>query len=339
MLEVVYERESPVRKAALVLLMFGEDVARHILQHLSEEEIRKLGRAAAQMQDVSAQEMIEAMRDFQELFEGEQVPKGGAEALFHGLAERALGAERAKVILQTRDDDEAPFTLLERMPHSRAATLLTQEHPQTIALVLTQLSPEGGASIIAKLPEELRADIMSRMARLGVVSPDILRELGSSLRESLIEMGAKDDPEDDTPARDYQDHVVEILKRMDEDASHNVLEDMSMREPELAETLRSKLFVFEDLGRMDARSLQRLLRDVDSRRLSVALRGAPEALQEAFFGAMSSRAADMLREDMEAGGVVRLADVQAAQNEIVEVALRLEREGALVLPRGGGGMV
>lgn len=341
MLEVIYDKNSAVRKSALVLLMLGEDVAKHALQHLSEDEIRKLGRAASQMKDVSAQEMIDAMQEFSELFMGEQVPKGGAESLFQGLAERALGPERAKALLQMHDEDGSPFAMLERLPVSRAANMLAQEHPQTIALVLTQLSPAVGAAIISKLPDDQRANIMSRMANLGNVSADILRELGTSLRESLSELGAQApqlDSEDAAPL-DQKMLVVEILKGMDDDESNQLLEDMAMSSPELAAELRSKLFVFEDLGRLDARSLQRLLREVDTRRLSVALRGAPEQIQDAFFSAMSSRAADMLREDMESGGMVRLADVQEAQKEIVEVALRLEREGSLVLPRGGADLI
>lgn len=340
MIELLYDKNSPIRKSALVLLMLGEDVAKNVLLHLSEDEIRKLGRAASQMQDVSPQEIVDAMQEFSELFRGEQVPKGGAEALFQGLAERALGPERAKALLHINDDDEEPFTLLERLPVSRAANLLAQEHPQTIALVLTQLTPASGAAIISKLPEERRSEIMARMASLGSVSSDILRELGTSLRESLRELGAQPEASnDDAPVLDQQARVVEILKGMDDDLSNNLLEDLAMRDPELAAELRSKLFVFEDLQRLDARSLQRLLREVDTRRLSVALRGAPENVQEAFFAAMSSRAADMLREDMESGGMVRLADVEAAQKEIVEVALRLEREGTLVLPRGGADLV
>lgn len=333
MLETVYPKNSGIRKAAILILALGDELAREVFKRLGEEEIRKLGQAASQLENITPQEVLEVLRDFQDTFGGGHVPQRGAGSVFQVMVERAIGTERARVLLAASVDEE-PFAFLDRVDPRTTGAVLEQEHPQTVAIVLAHIEPERSAKLLEGFESEAASEIIFRMSHLGTISEDVLRDIGTTLREEFEAMSAFDEAE--AEPIDGQSKAIEILKRLDQERSDELVDFISDTDFAFAQDLRSKLFVFEDLIALDPRTMQRLLREVDTKNLSIALKGASQEIQEAFFGAMSSRAAEMLKDDMEASGPMRLTDVENAQRTILDVAMRLESEGIIVLPRGGG---
>ena len=324
------------RKAAILLLAVGDEVAREIFKRLSEEEMRRLGQAAARLREIEAKEVVEVLEEFRETFGGGFIPALGADGVFRVMVERALGGDRARDLL-TPARHEEPFAFCAQIEPGTLAMVLGREHPQTVAIVLSALKAEVSAQVLEKLGAQVSAQVVFRMAHLGSVNPEVIADISATLREEFEAMGAFRRRGESIKG---QDIAVEILKKLPQQETDEVLLQIEATDTGFAQSLRGKLFIFEDLAALDPRTMQRLLREVDSKLLSVALKGAEARIQETFFGAMSSRASEMLRDDMEAGGPMRLADVEAAQQEILEVAMRLEAEGVILLPRGGGdGMV
>lgn len=337
MIETLYPKNSGVRKAAILILALGDDLAREVFKRMGEEEIRKLGRAATQLENVTPVEVIEVMREFQDSFQGGHVPQRGAGSVFHVMVERALGEDRARVLLSAHVEEE-PFEFMSKVDPRTAASVLQREHPQTVAIVLAHLEPEVAAKLLDTFDAEVASQIIYRMSHIGSIGEDVLRDIGQTMREEFEAMGTFDSSE--AEPMDGETRAVEILKRLKQERTDELVEHISDTNEEFAQELRGKLFIFEDLVALDPRTMQRLLRELDTKTLSVALKGGSDQIQDSFFGAMSSRAAEMLRDDMEASGPMRLADVEVAQKDILEVAMRLESEGVIVLPRGGGdGMV
>ena len=327
-----YEKGSGIRKAAILMLALGDELAREIFKRLSEEEIRKLGFAASQLDNVSATEVIEVFKEFTETFKGGHVPEMGAGGVFHIMVERALGTDRARALLQAPTNED-PFDFCNAVDPRAVATILGREHPQTVAIVMASIEPQIAAEILNNFDTEQSAEIIFRMAHLGNIHEDVMRDISATLREEFEAMGSF---ETSSEGVDGEAVAVNILKNMKQECTDDLILELSGTDEAFAKHLRSKLFIFEDLGQLDPRTMQRLLREVDSKLLSVALKGADTPLQDAFFGAMSSRASEMLRDDMEAGGPMRVADVETAQGDIVEIAMQLETDGLIVLPRGGG---
>ncbi len=329
--QMLYERGSGVRKAAILILALGDELAREIFKRLDEEEIRRLGVAATQLNNVTTGEVIEVLQEFRETYGGGYVPEMGAGGVFQLMVERAIGRDRARALLQAPTYED-PFEFCHDLDPRAVATVMAREHPQTAAIVLASLDHTVAAEILKNFSADRSAEIVFRMARLGAVNDDVMRDIGSTLREEFEAMGSF---EAGTDAIDGEATAVEILKAMQQEYTDALIEELSYADDMFAQNLRSKLFIFEDLANLDPRTMQRLLREVDSKLLGVALKGAEPALQECFFSAMSTRAADMLKDDMDAGGPIRVADVEAAQKDIVEVAMKLEEDGVIVLPRGG----
>lgn len=332
--QLVHEKGSGTRKAAILLLTLGDSTAREVFRRLSEEDLKQLSLVAGQLTDVSVEEVLDVLEEFKQTFAGDYIPQKTAGQVFQLMLERGLGNDRARALLDMPgdDDDEEPFAFCEDVDTRQLARVLQQEHPQTIAIVLSSIDPGRAAMIFEDLPENLYTDVVRRIAQLGHISPEVVREVSTTLREEF-----KTTPSGGiTPVarRDGEALAVGLLKRLKQDQSEALMTDLSHIDRSLAESLRSKLFTFEDLAKLDSRSMQRLMREVDTRHLSVALRNADELLQDAFLSAISSRAAELLRDDMESGGPVRVADIEAAQQQVLDVALRLDAEGVLILPRG-----
>ena len=319
-----------LRKASILILVVGDELAREVFTRLSEDEIRQLGAAASSLKDVTRGEIAEVLLEFKRLFRGGTIPGSGAGDMFQLMVERALGTERARALLEEADEDD-PFALCGEVDPESLAEVLGREHPQTTAVVLGAIEQAHAGAVLDALESSYAADVVFRMARMGQPAEEIRRDIGKSLHAEIAELAARaqDDPVDP------EDATVAVLKRMKTAHSDHLLGLLEDRDEEFARGLRGKMFSFADLSVLDGRSMQRLLREVDTTLLGCALKGADEELKELIFASMSSRAADMLRDDMDAMGPTRITEVEESQEAIVEVALRLEEEGVLAIPRGG----
>lgn len=323
-----------VRKAAILVLVLGTDLAREVFQRLPESEIRRLAAAAGGLSGVTRDEIEAVLRDFVAQWGGGVVPES-AGGVFEFLMERALGSDRIQSLLsdEVPQNDDDPFHTCASASTEVLAGVLSGEHPQSIAIVLSSLPASAAGKVLEALGPEQSSDVIYRLANLKNVPEDVRHDVATALASELRAMGSTGG----APELDGTSLAVEITKALDAEFSDEMLDLLEDADEDFAADIRSKLFVFEDLAMLDARTMQRLLREVDSKQLMVALKGTSPEVQDAIFGAMSSRAAEMLREDMEASPPVRIKDVEDAQGQIIEVAFRLENEGAIALPRGGGG--
>lgn len=318
------------RKAAIFVLTVGDEVARELFTRLSEDEIRYLGDVAQRLENVTPAEVAEVLLEFRQYFQGGHIPKKGVGGVFQLMIERALGEDRAKNLFSPKRRLDDPFELCNAIDTSLLAKLLENEHPQTTAVILDGIDPKRSSEVLAKFDAEMVPDIVYRMAHLKGVSEEVRQEIGDTFAAELRAMNlGQEEPESS------DQKTVQVLKSMKPDVSKSVLESLEAVDIEFARELKAKLFTFDDLTALDSRSMQRLLRELDSKQLAVAMKGASDGISSLVFSSMSSRAADMLRDDIDAMGPVRLADVEAAQKSIVDAAMRLEEEGVLTLPRGG----
>jgi len=318
------------RKAAIFVLTVGDDVARELFTRLSEDEIRYLGDVAQRLENVTPLEVVEVLQEFQQYFKGGHIPKKGVGGVFQLMIERALGEDRANNLFSPKRRLDDPFELCNSIDAGLLARLLENEHPQTTAVILDGIDPKRASEVLAKFDPGVVPDIVYRMAHLKGVSEEVRQEIGDTFAAELraMDLGDVDEPDSDLKA-------IRVLKAMSPNASKAVLESLEEVDVEFARDLRGKLFTFDDLVGLDSRSMQRLLRELDTKQLSVAMKGASDGVSNLIFSSMSSRASDMLRDDIDSMGPVRLADVEAAQKSVVGAAMRLEEEGVITLPRGG----
>ena len=326
-----YERGHGTRKAAVLLLTLGDEVAREVFRRLSEPELKRLNLVASRLDDISVGEVLETLEEFKKTFTGDFVPERSAGQVFQFMLERGLGEDRAQSILKL-PVEERPFAFCQEVELATLARVLGSEHPQTAAIVISFFDPQRASALLESFEEEFSSQIVHRIATLGPIDPEIVQDLSVTLRDELRQNGSG--LVGGAFKRDGERLAVGILKQMPEERSEALMEQIGKFDDALAEELRSQMFTFQDLIKLDSRSMQRLMREVDTRHLSVALRDVEESLQEAFLSAMSSRASELLRDDMESGGPVRISDISAAQQQILDVALRLDGEGVLILPRG-----
>lgn len=322
-------RHSGLRKAAIFVLVMGDSLASEIFTRLTEDEIRRLGQTAATLENVTREEVVEVLSEFKQNFQGGQVPRQGAGTAFQLMVEQALGEERALDLLRD-DHGEDPFHACRLADPETLASLLEAEHPQTRAIVLSRLAPAQASAIMSHWSPELSADAVYRIAHLGRISDDVERDVGLTL-SSLLE-SVQVDPAGEAP--DIESLTVEVVKGLPGDQGEVLFQHLETYDQDFARRLKEKLFTFDDLAGLDSRSMQRLLREVDTQSLAVAMKGASEELADLIYASMSSRAAEMLRDDLAAMGPRRLQEVEAAQTAIMTVALQLEEDGAITIPRG-----
>lgn len=318
------------RKAAIFVLTVGDEVARELFTRLSEDEIRYLGDVAQRLENVTPHEVAEVLKEFQQYFKGGHIPKKGVGGVFQLMIERALGEDRAKNLFSPRRRLDDPFELCNTIDPDLMAGLLEGEHPQTAAVILDGIDPKHASLVLSKFNPDAVPDIVYRMAHLKGVSDEVRQEIGDTFAAELRAMNLGGEEESKSDLR-----TIQVLKAMSPNASKAVLDSLEQVDGAFARELRGKLFTFDDLVALDSRSMQRLLRELDSKQLAVAMKGASDNVTNLIYGSMSSRAADMLRDDIESMGPIRLADVEAAQKSIVDAAMRLEEEGVITLPRGG----
>jgi len=321
---------SGLRKAAMLLIVLGEQTSAELLQQLNEEEVQKVSREVAKITSISTEQAETVLNEFHHIATaGEYVARGGVD-FARKLLTRAFSPEAAKRLLErlTRamGADAASFDAIQKADPQQLAKFIHNEHPQTIALVLSHLVPSQAAALLTSLPPGLRADVSRRMANLDQISPEIILKIAGVIGQKLKALG-----EFSRESYGGVRAVAEMLNRLDSGSSREILETIESQDTNLAETIRHLMFVFEDLLLIDPMGLKEVLGKVDRRVLTVALKGTSEQLRNQVYGCLSQRAAEMLKEDTEALGPVKIKEVDAAQQQIIAVVRQLESEGALSL--------
>ncbi|MFU0826624.1 MAG: flagellar motor switch protein FliG [Lachnoclostridium sp.] len=322
-----------VQKAAILLITLGPEKSANIFKHLKEDEIEQLTLEIANTRSVSPATKEQVLNEFYEICLAQQYIAEGGIAYAKELLEKALGEEKARDVIGklTASLQVRPFEFVRKTDASQMLNFIQDEHPQTIALILSYLSAGQAAAIISALPPDKQADVAKRIAQMDRTSPDVIKEVERVLERKLSSL----------VNQDYTivggvDAIVSILNTVDRGTEKHIMETLEIEEPELADEIRRKMFVFEDIISLDDRSIQRVLREVDNNDLAVALKGAGEEVQNIIFNNMSKRLATMIREDMEFMGPVRLKDVEEAQQKIVNIIRKLEDSGEIIISRGGG---
>ncbi len=324
---------SGLQKAAILLIILGPEKSSLIFKHLKEEEIEELTLEIANTRSITPQMKEDVINEFYEICLAQQYIAEGGIAYAKEVLDKALGAEKAQDVISklTASLQVKPFEFVRKTDASQLFNFIQDEHPQTIALILSYLSPGQAAMIVSALPPDRQADVTKRVAMMDRTSPDVIKEVEKILESKLASL----------VNQDYTiiggvDAVVEILNTVDRGTEKHIMETLEIEEPELADEIRKKMFVFEDILTLDDRAIQRVLRDVEHNDLAIALKGANEQVQNAIFKNQSKRLATMIREDMEFMGPVRMKDVEEAQQKIVNIIRKLEDSAEIVISRGGG---
>ncbi|HTY02186.1 MAG TPA: flagellar motor switch protein FliG [Rhodocyclaceae bacterium] len=325
--------DDGLEKSAMLLLSLGEDEAAEVLKHLGPKEVQKLGHAMAQMKAVP-REKVEAVLDELEYRSAKGTPLDVDEGKIKAMLTKALGDDKAANLLSRilQGGDTAGIEGLKWMDAATVADLIKNEHPQIIATILVHLEFDHAGEILKLFSERLRNDVLLRIATLDGVQPVALYELNDTLKRLLA--GASSNVK--KAAMGGIRHAAEILNFVGQAAETSIVDNVREYDPDLAQKILDEMFVFENLLDVDDRGIQLLLREIQSDSLILALKGASPELREKIFKNMSQRAAEMLKEDLEAKGPVRLSEVEAEQKEILKVARRLADEGQLVLGGKGG---
>ncbi|MBO5617181.1 MAG: flagellar motor switch protein FliG [Pseudobutyrivibrio sp.] len=322
-----------VQKAAILLIALGPEKSAQIFKHLKEEEIEELTLEIANTRSISPALKEEILEEFYQVCLAQQYIAEGGIGYAKELLEKALGDDRAQDVITklTASLQVRPFEFIRKTEPSQVLNFIQDEHPQTIAMILSYLSAGQASLIIGALPPEKQADVAKRIAMMDRTSPEVIKEVERVLERKLSSLINQD-----YTIAGGVDAVVNILNTVDRGTEKRIMESLEIEEPELAEEIRKKMFVFEDILLLDDRAIQRVLRDVDNSDLGVALKGANDEVQAAIFKNLSSRLAAMIKEDMEFMGPVRMKDVEEAQQKIVGIIRKLEDSAEIVISRGGG---
>ncbi len=322
---------SPEVKAALVMLMLGEDTAAELFRRLGKEEIKLLNRGMTQLATLSDDEQEAILSEYFTLIQkGDPLRLEGGEAYFKALVERSMGKDGRRLIEEMASENQMQLNALEPIDARTLANLLRKEHPQTVALIMAYSKAEKSAQVLAQLPVETQVEVCLRMASLDTVSASTLRDVENALlseMKGLVLSGGEE--------TSGVEMVAEILNNIEKQHEERIFEQLMEIDPELAEEIRNNMFVFADLVNIDDRGIQTLLKEVDNQTLLLSLKTAPEPIKDKVFKNLSARAVQMLREDMEVMPPTKLSDVEKAQASITQLALRLEAEGKIIIAKAG----
>lgn len=325
---------SGPHKAMLLLVSLDEDVATRVIANLQENEVAELRRATESLREVPHDTLLAVHRDFIQRVRG-GLPQSlqGSGAYLRRLVGAALGEGKAAELWKDRRGvSKASSSAFQQIEPAMLAVLLDDEHPQTVAVVLSQLETGRAVEVLQKMNPARKSEILQRLGRLESVPESVLDAIETEFTGAVARLG--EERRLDVKGKDA---AANILKRMLPDDSNAILEEVAQTDEEVAGILRQALFTFEDLLRIEGRGMQQLLKEVPTDQLVLALKTASDELKEKVFGNLSSRAAEMLREDLQLLGPTRLADVENAQRTIVDAALELEKEGRITIAREGGG--
>ena len=327
------EQFSGVQKAAILLIALGPEKSATIFKHLKEDEIEELTLEIANTRSVDPQTKEAVLNEFYQVCLAQQYIAEGGIGYAKELLEKALGDDRAQDVISrlTASLQVRPFEFVRKTDPSQLLNFIQDEHPQTIAMILSYLSPTQASLVLGALPLEKQSDVARRIATMDRTSPDVIKEVERVLERKLASL----------VNQDYTivggvDAIVSILNSVDRGTEKHIMETLEIEEPELADEIRKKMFVFEDILLLNDRAIQRVLRDVENSDLAVALKSTNEEVQNVIFKNLSTRLAAMIKEDIEFMGPVRMKDVEEAQQKIVNIIRKLEDSGEIIISRGGG---
>ncbi|MCP8616524.1 flagellar motor switch protein FliG [Salirhabdus salicampi] len=328
-----YEELTGKQKAAILLISLGPDVSAQVYKHLTEEEIEQLTLEISSVRRVNAKQKESVLDQFYQILQAKDYITQGGIGYAKSILEKALGENDANHLINrlTSNLQVRPFDFAKRAEPAQILNFIQNEHPQTIALILSYLDSEQSAEILSQLPGEKQADIAKRIAVMDSTSPEVINEVENFLEKKLSA----------TVTQDYSqtggvETVVQVLNGVDRATEKTILEQLEMEDPELAEEIKKRMFVFEDIVTLDNRAIQRVIREVENEDLLLSLKVVSEEVKDVIFQNMSKRMADTFKDEMEYLGPVRLRDVEEAQGRVVAAIRRLEEVGEIVIARGGG---
>jgi len=321
------------QKAAVLLVSLGPEVASQVYKYLREDEIEQLTLEIANVKKVEPEDKDKVFSEFHQMVLAQEYIMQGGIDYAKEVLEKALGHQKAIDIINrlTASLQVRPFDFARKADPAQILNFIQNEHSQTIALVLSYLEPTQSAMILSSLPQEKQADVARRIALMESTSPEVITQIEKVLEQKL----------NATIVQDYTltggiDSIVQILNGVDRSTERTILEALEIEDPELAEAIKKKMFVFEDIVQLDDRSIQRIIRDIENADLQLALKVASEEVKNVIFRNMSKRMVETFKEEMEYMGPVRLRDVEEAQTRIVAIIRRLEETGEIIISRGGG---
>jgi flagellar motor switch protein FliG len=326
------EELTPKKKAAVMLMVMGPEIAGQVMKHIEPEHVEQLSLEVARLDRVTADQREQVIHEFYDLaIAQDYIAEGGIEHA-RKLLEAALGDEQAQGVVDKilNAMQVVPFEFLKKADPHQVLSFIQDEHPQTIALILAYMPLSNASMILAKLNTELRADVAARIATMDQTPPEVIRRVEQVLERKVSSLLSQEMTQAGGPKA-----LVDLLNRVDRSTERLIIESLTESNPELAETIKNMMFVFEDIVQLDDRAIQAILREVDMKELATALKGVGAEVQNKVYKNMSERAVGMLKEDMEFMGPVRLRVVEEAQQKIVGVIRRLEEAGEIVVGRGG----
>ncbi|TZE83630.1 flagellar motor switch protein FliG [Calorimonas adulescens] len=317
----------------MLLIALGPEASAQVMKHLREDEIEELTLEIANINKVDPEDKKKIIDEFYQLCVAQEYISEGGIEYAREVLEKALGTQRAIEIINslTTSLQVKPFDFVRKTDPSQVLNFIQNEHPQTIALVLSYLRPDQAAVILSALPQDRQVDVAKRIARLNSASPEVIKEVERILEKKLSTLVSQDY----TTTGGIQT-IVDILNASDRSTEKNILDNLEVNDVELAEEIKKRMFVFEDIVHLDNRSIQRVLREVDNHDLALALKGASEDVAKVLYANISKRLAEMIQEDIQYMGPVRLRDVEEAQQRIVNIIRSLEDAGEIIISRGGG---
>lgn len=321
---------SPLRKAAVLMIVLGEQTCAEVLRELSEEEVQRVSQEVARVRKISGEQAEEVLQEFYQMTVARDYVLQGGPEYAKKMLMKAFGPEAAKKLLdllnKSLDRSLADFDALQKADPQQLSKFIHAEHPQTIAMILSHLNSSQAAALLISLPSHLRSDVVLRMANLEQISPEVINKIAVIIGQKLKNLG------------DYSMEstggiraVAEMCNRLDSGSSKEVIDDIEKRDTNLAEMIRHLMFVFEDILMIDENGMKELLGRIDRKVLTVALKGTSDQLKQHFLSGMSQRGAEMLNEDMDSMGPVKIKNVEAAQQQIIALVRQLEAEGVISL--------
>jgi len=321
------------QKAAILLITLGPEVSAQVFKHLRDDEIEQLTLEIANVRKVDASEKELILGEFHQICVAQEYITQGGITYAKEILEKALGSQKAMDILNrlTATLQVRPFDFARKAEPSQILNFIQNENSQTIALVLSYLQPDQSSAVLSSLPQEKQAEVARRIALMDSTSPEVIAQVERVLEQKLSS----------TVTQDYTnaggiEAIVQILNGVDRGTERTILDSLEIQDPELAEEIKKRMFVFEDIVNLDNRSIQRIIRDIENADLQLALKVASDEVRESIFRNMSKRMAETFKEEMEYMGPVRLRDVEEAQTRIVATIRRLEEAGEIIIARGGG---
>jgi len=319
------------RKAALILTLLGPEIAAKVMHHFDEDSVELLSLEVARLDRISPEQREMVINEFHEMAVAQDfIAEGGVDHA-RKVLEAAFGPERATEMIQRVQAamQVVPFEFLKRADPAQVLSFIQDEHPQTVALILAYMPIHNAATVLTRLPTDLRAEVAERIAMMDQTPPEVIRRVEQVLEKKMSSLLSQDMTKAGGPKA-----LVDLLNRVDRSTERLILDSLSENNPDLADAVKNMMFVFEDIVQLDDRAVQQVLKEVDVKDLATALKGVPPEVQDKVYRNMSERAMNMLKEDMEFMGPVKLKLVEEAQQKIVSVIRRLEESGDINVGRG-----